>query len=121
MYFYNLIFQIQSHTMTYKITNFQINHQNYKLIVAETKRQRYQGLMNTRELIDAAGMIFLFPDTDFRIFSNRNTLMDLEIYWLQDERIVGKDFLPSFEISGETVKVYSPEKVNVVIELPTKN
>lgn len=107
--------------MKAEITNFQLNGQNYRFATAQTKTQRYQGLMFVRELIGVDGMIFLFPDKDIRIFSNRNTLVDLKVYWLQDERIVGKDFLPAFEKSEEIIRVYSPAKVNMVIEIPVLN
>lgn len=42
---------------------------------------------------------------------------NLDIYWLDDEKIVGKDFLPSIEKSKKVITKTSPAPVNKVIEI----
>jgi len=42
---------------------------------------------------------------------------NLDIYWLDDEKIVGKDFLPSIEKSKKVIIKTSPAPVNKVIEI----
>ena len=47
--------------------------------------------------------------------------MNLDLYWLDDDRIVGKSFLSLIEKSKEIITVSSPKEVNKVIELPVKD
>lgn len=92
-----------------------------QLIVADTTAEREKGLMNVRNLDNADGMIFLFPQKDYQGFWNKNTYMDLDLYWINDDDVVGKTFLPSIEKSKEIVTVFSPQPANKVIEVPRKN
>ncbi len=70
------------------------------------------------KLDGADGMMFLFPDKKVRSFWNKNTFMDLRLYWLDNNVIIGESFLPSIEKSKEIITVISPKEVNKVIELP---
>lgn len=107
-----------SYSVSSKITvEYKINNKTYKLLKAETSLQWEKGLMYYRKLDNADGMIFLFKDKQYRNFWNKNTLMDLDIFWLDDDRITGQSFLPSIEKSKNIVIVTSPEKVNKVVEL----
>lgn len=72
---------------------------------------------NKQELKGADGMIFLFPDKQVRSFWNKNTHLDLDIYWMNDKEIVGKSFLPSILKSKEIVVVKSVGEVNKVVEI----
>ena len=62
-------------------------------------------------------MIFLFPDKKPRVFWNKGTLVDLDVYWIFDDKVVGRDFLPSIKKSFGVVYVSSPVPVNKVIEI----
>ena len=46
--------------------------------------------------------------------------MDLDVYWVNEGAIVGIDFLPSIEKSGDIVNVQSPEPIDWVIEIVRK-
>lgn len=99
---------------------YQVNNKNYCLLTASNQEQWEKGLMfykNKEELKGVDGMIFVFPDKQMRSFWNKNTYLDLNIYWLNDDKIVGKSFLPSILKSKETVVVKSPDKVNRVVEI----
>ena len=37
-------------------------------------------------------MIFIFPDKERQTFWNKNTYLDLDIYWMNDDKVVGKSF-----------------------------
>ena len=50
----------------------------------------------------------------------KNTLIDLDILWIDGEKVVGKSFLPSIEKSKEIVTVESPKSADKVIEIPAK-
>ena len=102
-----------------KATIYQVNNKNYCLLTASNQEQWEKGLMfykNKKELKGADGMIFIFPDKKIRNFWNKNTFMDMDIYWLEDNKIVGKSFLPSILKSKEIVVVKSVGKVNKVVE-----
>jgi hypothetical protein len=43
--------------------------------------------------------------------------LDLDVYWLDGDRIVGKDFLPSIEKTKKIFTVTSPKKVDRVVEI----
>ncbi|MBI5122465.1 DUF192 domain-containing protein [Candidatus Roizmanbacteria bacterium] len=100
--------------------NYSINNIKYKLLVADEQNEWQKGLMFYRsknELKGADGMIFIFPDKQIRNFWNKNTYLDLDVYWLDNDEVVGKNYLPSIEKSKEVIVVESKVKINKVIEL----
>ncbi len=100
--------------------NYQIENRNYCLLTATNQQEWEKGLMFVKKLDNADGMIFIFPDKQSRSFWNKNTLADLDLYWLVDDKVVGKSFLPSIEKSKEVVVVNSPKPVDKVVELVVK-
>jgi len=99
--------------------SYTLQGKEYMLLTAKTLQEWEKGLMNVRNLDNADGMVFLFPDKNVRSFWNKNTYVDLDLYWLDDDKVVGKSFLPSVEKKG-IVTVTSPSAVNKVIELIKK-
>jgi len=69
------------------------------------------------ELKGADGMIFIFPEKDFRSFWNENTYLDLDVYWIDGDKVVGKSYLPSIEKSKEIVTIDSSGSVDKVVEI----
>jgi len=99
---------------------YKLNNKTYKLLTAKNSSEWERGLMfykNKKELKNADGMIFIFPDKKTRTFWNKNTYLNLDVYWLDDEKVVGKSFLPSILKSKEIITINSSGKVNKVIEL----
>lgn len=70
-----------------------------------------------KELNGADGMIFIFPDNQSRSFWNENTYLDLDVYWIENNKVVGKDYLPNIVKSRKIIIISSKEKVNKVIEV----
>lgn len=101
----------------YQSINYSLKGKNYQLLVANTPEKWEKGLMNFNELEGVAGMIFVFPDKKPRTFWNKNTYLDLKLYWLADDKIIGEDFLPSIKKSKKIISVSSPKPVDKVIEL----
>jgi uncharacterized membrane protein (UPF0127 family) len=99
------------------LISFELEGKTYLLSEAKTEKEWEKGLMFVKKPVNFDGMIFLFPEKKIRTFWNKNTFLDLEIIWLDDDKIVGKDFLPSIESSKEIVTKTSPAPVNKVIEL----
>jgi hypothetical protein len=99
---------------------YNLNGRQYRLLVADEEKERNEGLMYRRQLDGVEGMIFVFPEKSYRSFWNKNTYLNLDVYWIDDDKIIGKDYLPSLGKSGVVVSVTSPKPVNKVVELQVK-
>lgn len=107
----NNFFQQQNKTITYQLENT-----TYRLLVADTPKQWEKGLMYIKKKEDFDGMIFYFPEKEYRSFWNKNTLVDLGVYWLIDNKVIGKETLFAITKNGpQTVSSLQP--VNRVIEI----
>ena len=103
-----------------KLISYSLEGKTYKLIIAKTPLEHQKGLMfyrDKKDLKGADGMIFIFPDKNYRTFWNKNTFLDLDVYWIDGDRIVGKDFLPSIEKTKEIFTISSPKPVDRVVEI----
>lgn len=110
--------QINKQYPNYSVTNFDLQGKQMKLLVADTEQKRELGLMNIRKLEGVDGMIFIFPFKNVQNFWNKNTLMDLKLYWVNGKEVVGTSDLPSIEKSHAIVTVGSSKPVDIVIEIP---
>lgn len=103
----------------YRIVRYKLNDKNYRFLVADTTAKRMKGLMNVRELKGADGMIFFFDSKSPQSFWNQNTYVDLDVYWISDDAVIGYEHLPSIEKKGLVV-ISSPKPVDTVIEFVRK-
>ncbi|MDW8066651.1 MAG: DUF192 domain-containing protein [Aquificaceae bacterium] len=87
-----------------------------RLMVADTPQEHERGLMNYRSLVGYDGMVFLYKNKAIRHFWNKNTYLELDIYWIDSGRVVGKSYLPPVDKYG-VVTVSSPAPVDTVVEL----
>jgi uncharacterized membrane protein (UPF0127 family) len=104
-------------------TNFVIinlNNKQYKLLVADNEFLWQKGLSGIKKLKYYDGMLFVFPDKQIRTFWNQNTYLDIKIYWLDDNKVIGTTDLPAIGKTVEALKVFFPQPVNKVIELVQK-
>lgn len=102
----------------YKSVN--IEGKTYQLRTATNAAEWSRGLMFVEGKQDYDGMIFYFHDKTNRTFWNMNTLVDLDILWMDDDRVIGTSRLPSVRKSKQVTTVSSPGPANRVVELFTK-
>ncbi len=114
---YSTFFLLKSQQPTRSVT---IENKTYKLLIADSAEEHSKGLMNVRKLSNADGMVFLFEDSQVRTFWNQNTLVDLDVYWMQDDEVVGKSFLPSIDQTKAPITIDSKVPVNRVVEVIRK-
>ena len=100
--------------------NVTIDGKAYRLLVADDEIEHTNGLMNVRNLSNADGMVFLFDKPNIRTFWNQNTLVDLDVYWMNVYAVVGHDLLPSIEKTKSFVVIHSSTPVNKVVEIIRK-
>ena len=60
----------------------------FQVELAETKMQREKGLMNRQVLGDNNGMLFIFEKDDIYPFWMKNTLIPLDIIWIDSNGVV---------------------------------
>ena len=94
-----------------------INSKNYCLLTASNQEQWEKGLMFYKKPVNFDGMIFISPNKETRSFWNKNTYLDLDLYWMNEDKIVGKSFLPSILKSENLVTISSEEEINRVVEI----
>ena len=100
-----------------KTISYVIEGKKYHLLVAKTPAEWEKGLMDIYQKENYDGMMFVFPEKSKQNFWNKNTYLDLDIYWIDDDSIVGKSFLPSIDKTKEIAQVTSPQEVNKVVEI----
>ena len=103
-----------------KFSRYIIEGQIYHLLVARNPVQWTQGLMyykSKEELKGADGMIFIFPDKQIKSFWNKNTYLDLDLYWMDGETVVGNSYLPSIIKTKNPLTVSSPREVDRAVEI----
>ncbi|MEK7634453.1 MAG: DUF192 domain-containing protein [Patescibacteria group bacterium] len=93
-----------------------IDGRDYILFTARAVLEKTRGLSGIKELKGADGMVFFFNPPQKATFWNKNTHLDLELVWMRDGKVIGRDFLPAEDKEGLVVKT-SPEEIDWVVEL----
>ncbi len=106
---------LQNSKVNSEIVEYEIEGQNFSVYVADSEEERLKGLSGIYNL-DADGMLFVFETPREEIFWNKDTHLDLEILWIRGDRVIKRDLLPSVDKVG-IVRIYSPTKVDRVLEL----
>ncbi len=66
-------------------SNVSYNDFEFMVEVADTREERAEGLMHVEELDQNEGMIFVYDEEDYRSFWMKNTLIPLDIIFLDSE------------------------------------
>lgn len=105
-----------------EIKTVTIDQKTFSVELAQTNKERENGLMNRDRLDINAGMLFIFPKSDIQTFWMKNTKIPLDIIWLYFEpsREVGT-IVELTTLDMETPKntpQFTPKnKANYVLEL----
>ena len=81
--------QSENTSSTLKIIKQDNTEVIFQVEVVETVEARMNGLMNRTEMAQNAGMLFVFQDADFRAFWMKNTLIPLDILYINDKGMIG--------------------------------
>jgi uncharacterized protein len=65
-----------------------INDQCFNLEIVKTSAERTRGLMHRSSLPQDQGMLFIFPEQAKHSFWMKNTLIPLDIIWINNDKIV---------------------------------
>ncbi|MCR4277275.1 MAG: DUF192 domain-containing protein [Candidatus Roizmanbacteria bacterium] len=118
LFFFVFFFVLQKNNCSNpQAKKYSIDNKNYCLLTANNFQEWEKGLMNIKKPVNFDGMIFIFPDKQIRTFWNKNTYMDLDLYWMDEDKVVGKSLLQNINKSKKILTVESKEKVNKVVEL----
>lgn len=93
-----------------------IDGKNYLLLTARTDEERKKGLSGIKKLENADGMVFYFESESMPSFWNKNTYLNLEIIWINNNKIIGRDFLPPENKAGLIIKK-APKPIDKVVEI----
>lgn len=116
-YFRSFFTKFNLPTETQKVS---IGGTTYTVLVADDQIEQTNGLMNVRSLPNADGMIFLFNKPKIQIFWNQSTYVDLDVYWMNGDIVMGKSYLPSIEKTKSVEIIQSNVPVNRVVEIIRK-
>ena len=114
-FYLNDNFQIEK--ISEKFLPYELENKIYLLREAKTPEEWQKGLMFVKKPVDYDGMIFIFPDKKIRSFWNKNTFVDLDVYWIDENKIIGKSYLPSILKSKNIITISSQLPVDKVIEI----
>lgn len=95
-----------------------VNDQKYNVEIADEDTERQIGLSGRKSLESNNGMLFVFEEKGKYSFWMKNTLIPLDIIFIDDNKIVHivKNAQPVEE--GEEAQIYqSPEDANFVLEV----
>jgi len=114
--------QVNLNKQALNISQVTIENVEFNVELAKTPQEREKGLSGREELCLTCGMLFVFPRSDYHRFWMKETLIPLDIIWI-DENWQVVDFVAFAQPQGkrklEELPVYSPKKpARYVLELP---
>ncbi|GAB6904776.1 hypothetical protein DESC_750029 [Desulfosarcina cetonica] len=86
----------------------------FAVALADSPRDREQGLMDCPVLAPGTGMRFVYPDARRRVFWMKNTLIELAIVFISNERRIAAI---AHGEPGSLEHIYSPGDIACVLEI----
>lgn len=91
----------------YKIPQVCNKNMCFTVEIADTPTEREKGLMNRESMAENHGMLFIFLASDFYNFWMKNTLIPLDIIWLDDQMNVVR-ILTAQPCETDFCEIYKP-------------
>lgn len=88
---------------------------HFTVEVAETIPAQVRGLMHRESLADGTGMLFIYPRKRVMSMWMKNTLIPLDILFIDDDGHIVK--IAANTVPHSTTRISSPEPLNRVLEL----
>jgi uncharacterized membrane protein (UPF0127 family) len=85
------------------------------LDVADTKEKRSIGLMHRNKIKNNHGMLFLWPDSQIRVFWMHNTFINLDLFFMNQEGVIIEIYKNA--IALDKFNIQSKIKARLVLEL----
>lgn len=120
LFFFVVLLFLYSQKINFEIVEYELEGKKYKLYLADTPKKREVGLMYKKKLEVVDGMLFIFEEKIKPIFFNKNTYLDLDLYWIDGSSVIAKNFLPSIKTTRKIVCISAPKEVDKVVELVRK-
>ena len=81
-----LLVSSQALARQYQQGHVSLGEQSFRVAVANDHAKRSRGLMFVQNMPEDAGMLFVFPDSQHRLFWMKNTIIELDILYFDDDR-----------------------------------
>ena len=95
-----------------------INNHKFVVELALTEKEHELGLMFRKSIPKDYGMLFVFKDIDVRYFWMKNTLIYLDIIYIDSDGVIQKIYHNVEPCKQEPCKLYSSEvEIKYVLEL----
>jgi len=95
-----------------------IGEEKFKVEIADTDEKQIRGLMFRKFIPDDFGMLFLYKDEDIRGFWMKNTLVHLDLIYLNRDKQVVDMFINIPPCESDPCKTYASKKpAKYVLEL----
>jgi len=78
--------------------------------LARTPAEQQLGLMNRESMEEGDGMLFIFEGSEFHNFWMKNTLIPLDMIWIDDQFKVVK-IITAQPCTAEPCMIYNPQKL----------
>lgn len=85
------------------------------LEIADTEYERQLGLMNRKEMKEDEGMLFMFPDVDYRSFWMLNTYISLDMIFVNENRQIVTIHKNTATLSQKSYQSTAPAKYVVEV------
>lgn len=101
-----------------KTSRIEINEQALIVAVADERSERSQGLMGVTDLGEIDGMMFVFPQPLKAKFSMRDTLIPLDIWFIDESGIIVTAYEMQPCDADPCTQYDSVEKIALAVEAP---
>ncbi len=89
--------------------------------VADSPKEMARGLSGRPGLAPDHGLLFIYPDKDYRTFWMKDMNFAIDLLWIDGDKVVGleENMLPEPGVAFDDLRRYnSPQPVSRVLEIP---